>query len=88
MANKFNCSSMAFPINYLGFVIRPSRLKHDDWLSIIDKINSRISRWNGRFLSRAGRFFLINSALSALPIYWMSMHLFPKWMLQKIDKIR
>ena len=79
---------MNFPFEYLGFVIRPTKLKHDDWLIIIDKIKNKISNWNGRFLSRAGRLVLINSVLSALPIYWMSMHLFPDWVIDKIDKIR
>jgi len=84
IADTLNCSTMAFPINYLGFVIRPTRLKREDWHTIIDKINSKISRWNGRFHSRAGRLVLINSVLSALPLYWM-MHLFSRWVLDKID---
>jgi len=69
IANALNCSTMAFPIQYLGFLIRPSKLKHEDWLSFIDKISTRISRWNDRFLSRAERFILVYSVLSTLPIY-------------------
>jgi len=47
IAYMLNYSTMSFPINYLGFLIRPSKLKRDDWLSIIYTINCRISRWNG-----------------------------------------
>ena len=88
VANTLNCKTMNFPIEYLGFLIRPTKLLHDDWLIIINKINSRLSNWNGRFLSRAGSLVLINSILSAIPIYWMSMHLFPKWVVDTIDKLR
>lgn len=38
VANTLSCKTMNFPFDYLSFVIRPSRLKHDDWLIIIDKI--------------------------------------------------
>lgn len=41
IANTLNCSIMKFPINYLGFLIRSMKFKHDDWLTIIDKINKR-----------------------------------------------
>jgi len=54
IANTLNCSIMVFPIKYLGFLIRSSKLRHEDWLSIIDNINLRISKWNGRFLSKDG----------------------------------
>ena len=41
VANTLNCMTMKFPIDYLGFLIRPTKLLHDDWLIIINKINSR-----------------------------------------------
>lgn len=72
VANTLNFKTMSFTFDYFGFVIRPAKLKHDDWFIIIDKIKNRISNWNGRLLSRAGRLVLINSVLLALPIYWMS----------------
>ena len=79
---------MKFPFDYLGFKIRPSKLKKEDWIVIIDKINNKLSSWNNRFLSRAGRLVLVNSVLSAIPSYWMAVHRFPKWVIEKIDRIR
>lgn len=57
-------------------------------MPLIEKIESRLEGWKGRFISRGGRLLLMNSVLSSIPIYFMSAFLLPKWVLNKIDKIR
>ena len=44
--------------------------------------------WKGGALSLGGRLTLLNSYLSSIPIYSMSMYLLPKTILKKIDVIR
>lgn len=84
VASTLNCQVGVFPSSYLGMIIRPVALLHDDWLSLIDKVSSRLSRWKSHALSKAGRLVLLNSVLSALPLYWMSFYKLPKWVIKKM----
>ncbi|GKV31852.1 hypothetical protein SLEP1_g40514 [Rubroshorea leprosula] len=44
--------------------------------------------WKGKFLSLGGRITLINSVLSSLPVFLMSLHLLPKRVIRELNKIR
>ena len=59
-----------------------------DWLPIIEKLMKRLDGWKGSAMSLGGRLTLINSCLSNLPIYTMSMYWLPVSTLDKIDTIR
>lgn len=41
-----------------------------------------------RFLSLGGQIVLINSVLSTVPLYQLSLYRMPKWVRRKIDKIK
>jgi hypothetical protein len=43
--------------------------------------------WKGRLLNKTGHLTLINSVISSLLIYHMTVFLISKWAIQKIDKI-
>ena len=51
VVNTLNWKTMNFPFDYLGFVIRPTKLKHDDQIIIINKLKIR-------FLTGTGDFYL------------------------------
>ncbi|KAL2906273.1 hypothetical protein RDABS01_004983 [Bienertia sinuspersici] len=53
--------------------------------SIYDRILKCISSWSYSFLSTIGRCTLINSVLVALAAHIMSIYLFPKKLLNKIN---
>ena len=61
-----------------------SRLHVLDWLKLDEKILKRLDGWQGSSLG--GRLTLINSCLSSIPIYSMSMYLLPKAICKRIDK--
>jgi len=48
----------------------------------------RLDGWKGSSLSLGGRLVLINSCLSNLPVYAMSMYWLPVSTLDKIDSAR
>lgn len=66
------------PINngfkYLGFNLKAKGYRIRDWSWLTDRFYLRISGWEWRFLSLAGRFILVQSVLSQLAVYWA--HLF------------
>jgi hypothetical protein len=69
----FNCAIGKWPIKYLGVPMVGSRLHVADWMPISEKLFKRLDGWKGSVLSLGGRLVLINSCLSNLPIYAMSM---------------
>lgn len=46
------------------------------------------SSWKVRYLSLGGRLTLVNSVLSAIPTYWLSLFKIPCWVIKKINRIR
>ena len=64
---------MDFPFSYLGIPIGVSSKSWIVWQPIIRKFEAKLAKWKQRSLSMGGRITLINSVLSALPIYLLSM---------------
>ena len=84
-AELFNCQMGRFPIKYLCMPVSPCRLHVCDWAPLIEKTEKKLSTWKGNSLSIAGRTTLINSSLSSSFIYHMSIYLFPKTVVAKLD---
>jgi len=55
---------------------------------LIDKVGARLSSWKGKLLNRAGRLRLINTVLTSLPTYHLTVFSLQKWAIKKIDKLR
>lgn len=87
-SNMFNCAIGKWPIKYLGVPVAGSRLHVADWLPISEKILKRLYGWKGGSLSLGGRLVLINSCLSNLPVYAMSLFWLPVLVLDKMDIAR
>ena len=52
------------------------------------KFEAKLAKWKQRSLSMGGRITLINSVLSALPIFLLSFFKIPKKVVQKIVSIQ
>jgi len=55
---------------------------------LVEKVSKRLDGWKGGSLSLGGRLTLLNSCLTGIPIYSMSMYRLPKTVIKKIDIIR
>jgi zinc-binding in reverse transcriptase len=78
----------AFPLKYLGLALHWKKLARPDWQKLIDKILNRLPVWKGRLLSLGGRLILLNSVLSFIPLYYITMFKIPAWVLTRIDQLR
>lgn len=87
-AQLFNCHTGTWPIKYLGMPVGPDRLLVSDWSMLEEKFLKRLDGWKSNTLSLGGRVTVINSCLTSSPVYHMSMHLLPKTIIAKLDKIR
>lgn len=84
----FQCPIKSFPCTYLGLPLHIKALRRIDIQPLIDKVSARLPAWKGRLLNKAGRLVLVNSVLSAIPVYFLSVFQLKKWAIKRIDKIR
>jgi hypothetical protein len=87
-ADVFNRQVGCFPVKYLGVPISASRLKVKDWAKMEEKSKKKLDIWQGGSLSMTGRTTLINASLTNSSIYYMSMFLMPKNVIDKLEKGR
>jgi hypothetical protein len=87
-ADIFTYPHSYLPMKYLGVLIDNKKLYKSLWSPIVEKIESKLGSWQGRFLSLGGRLVLINSSLTNVPLYMLSMYKAPKCVLRKIDIFR
>jgi mannosylglycoprotein endo-beta-mannosidase len=77
-----------FPLKYLELPLSPYRLRKLDFQPQIEKAVGKLSVWNGKNLTQAGRVSLTKSVLSSQPVYLLSVIKPPKEVLDDIDKLR
>lgn len=82
------CSLTEFPVIYLGLPLTINRPTNAAFMPLIERLESKLEGWKSKLISRGGRLLLMNSVLSAVPIYFMGSFLLPKWVIKRIDMIR
>jgi hypothetical protein len=82
------CTLSSFPSNYLGLPISDKKFSRNILMNWVDKIADRLPNWKARLLNLAGRTALVRFVLSAIPVYLFLAMNVPKWVINKIDRIR
>ncbi|XP_026410434.1 uncharacterized protein LOC113305635 [Papaver somniferum] len=67
-----NCKIKSLPFKYLGMPLGSTVRQSSVEIPIIEKMQKNLAKWKRRFLSKAHKLLLINSALVSLPICFMS----------------
>ncbi|XP_026384892.1 uncharacterized protein LOC113280488 [Papaver somniferum] len=86
MAAILGCSCDSFPSIYLGMPLGDQTLSKSKWDRIVEICKSRLASWKRSSLSKAGKLTLIKSVLLSLPIYYFSLFLAPKYVVNQIEK--
>ncbi|KAL0283745.1 UNVERIFIED_CONTAM: hypothetical protein Sradi_7219000 [Sesamum radiatum] len=73
------------PLKYLGVPLVSSKLSIADCCPLLQNIDDRLAGWRNLNLSFAGRVQLIKSVLSAMHVYWASVFLLPKRVINDIE---
>jgi hypothetical protein len=84
----FGCEIGSLPFRYLGIPIHFRRLKNGEWKLIEDRFKKKLSSWLGKLLSYGDRLILINSILTSLPMFMLSIFEIPKWVRKRLDFFR
>jgi hypothetical protein len=85
---QFHVQQGQFPCKYLGLPLRIGRIRRENEQVLIDKVARKLPRWKCKLLNKSGRLTLINSVLSRMVIYHMTVFPLSKWAIKKINKIR
>ena len=87
-ATYLNCDLLQLPFCYLGIPVGANPRRRVVWDPVIRKIEAKLSKWNQRFISLAGRITLINAVLTALPLFFLSFFRVPSAIMHKISAIQ
>jgi mannosylglycoprotein endo-beta-mannosidase len=85
---QFGGQTSCFPCKYLGLPLQIGRTRRADEQILIDKIGARLPGWKGRLLNKSGRLQLVQSVLSSIPTYYVTVFSISKWAVKKIDRIQ
>ncbi|XP_057445075.1 uncharacterized protein LOC130737348 [Lotus japonicus] len=77
IAAVLNCKIMATPFVYLGIPIGARPDCRRTWDPVIAMFRSRLSSWRLKTVSFGGRICLVQSVLSALPLFYLSFFKIP-----------
>ncbi|GKB52775.1 hypothetical protein Tco_0903528 [Tanacetum coccineum] len=87
-AMKMGCCTLKTPFSYLGIKVGGMMSRIKSWDEIVDKLQSRLSKWKMKTLSIGGRLTLLKSMLGSTPIYYISMFKVPSKVLKCLEDIR
>ena len=77
----------SFPFTYLGVPLSPHRLLTSQYTPLLNKLESAIQGWMGKFLSYAGRLELLRSVLNGMVQFWIGIFPIPGVVLSRIIRI-
>jgi hypothetical protein len=71
--NRFLAVREWYPFKYLGIMMHYNRLRNSDWKIIEEKFEKKLNGSKGKLMSLGGRLVLINSVLTRLAIFMLSL---------------
>nr|KAJ0192616.1 hypothetical protein LSAT_V11C800391510 [Lactuca sativa] len=87
-ANILGCVVGALPFTYLVVPIGANMNLKRNWLPVINKFRSKLSKWKSKTLSFGGRLTLVKSVLRNLPTFYLSLFKAPIGVIETLEKIR
>jgi hypothetical protein len=81
------CGVSSLSLKYFGLSLGVSYKAKYIWDGVIEKIECQLTSWKKMYLSKGGRTTLINSTLSNLPMYSLSLFSLPVGVANRIEKI-
>ena len=87
LCDMLGFASTPFLGKYLGFPLKHPSSSSQEYNFILDRVKQKLSGWKANMLSLAGRTFLIQASLAAIPAYVMQCTYFPGKILDGLDRV-
>ena len=88
LALGFGCREGSLPSTYLGMPLGALFKSVTVWDGVEEHFHRRLVMWKRQYLSKGGRATLIQSTLSNLPFYLMSLLCLPSSVRQRLEQIQ
>jgi hypothetical protein len=88
LASRAGIVITPFPCLYLGMPLSIKNLTKADWQALLDKLDRHLASWKARLMSKAGRLEMLNTVLTSLAVYMMTINKMPAWVKKEFDKRR
>ncbi|RVW93866.1 Transposon TX1 uncharacterized 149 kDa protein [Vitis vinifera] len=88
LAEMLDCKASGWPILYLGLPLGGNPKACGFWDPVVERISSRLDGWQKAYLSFEGRITLIQSCLTHLPSYFLSLFKMPATVAAKIERLQ
>nr|GEV60564.1 RNA-directed DNA polymerase, eukaryota [Tanacetum cinerariifolium] len=87
-AAKLECLILKLPFSYLGTQVGGTMSRVQAWNDVVDKVQTRLSKWKLNTLSIGGRLTLLKSVLGSIPLFHMSIFRVPLGVLRMLESTR
>ncbi|MCH79913.1 ribonuclease H protein, partial [Trifolium medium] len=87
-AEFLNCRLGSVPFKYLGLPVGANPRRLVTWQPLLNTLQNKLSVWGNRYVSLGGRLILLNSVLSAIPIFFLSYMKMPVIVWKEVVKIQ
>ena len=88
LASLLECAVSDWPLSYLGLPLGGNPNSLFFWDPVLDKVSRRLNGWKKAFLSLGGKITLIQSCLSHIPSYFLSLFKVPTSIALRIEKLQ
>ena len=88
LAFELGCGIGSLPSSYLGLPLGANHKLLGVWNTVEDRFGKRLASWKSQYISKGGRLTLIQSTLSSLPIYCLSLFRMPVSICSRLEKIQ
>ncbi|KAL5538556.1 hypothetical protein UlMin_042562 [Ulmus minor] len=87
LTTEVGCEKDSWPMKYLGLPLGGNPNSAEFWNPVVEKVGKRLDGWKKAFLSKGGRLTLIQSVLSSIPIYFISLFKLTKVVTGTLEKM-
>ncbi|KAJ9709801.1 hypothetical protein PVL29_001319 [Vitis rotundifolia] len=88
LAEMLDCKVSSWPILYLGLPLGENLKACGFWDPVVERISKRLDGWQKAYLSFGGRITLIQSCLTHMPCYFLSLFKIPASVAAKIERLQ
>ncbi|GJS59063.1 RNA-directed DNA polymerase, eukaryota, reverse transcriptase zinc-binding domain protein [Tanacetum coccineum] len=89
--DEFSMISRLIPnmgkLSYLGVPLITKQPGINDCKCLVEKVKAKVNCWKNRMLTYVGRLQLISSVLSSIHVYWASVFMLPKMIINDINRL-
>ncbi|RVW60294.1 putative ribonuclease H protein [Vitis vinifera] len=88
LVEMLDCKASGWPILYLSLPLGGNPKACGFWDPVIERISRRLDGWQKAYLSFGGRITLIQSCLTHMPCYFLSLFKIPASVAAKIERMQ